>query len=202
MCLSNRGCLSKRGLGWCASAQFEAKEPQKWMQYWGFISRRETVVFPAQYMALPLCTDQQNWWLHIERQHILQELGGNIKRKRKTGIWSPGTQSSWDGFPSSFVFTPQSCVFLRWLLQRVLLQPTLLPFGAGFDLLCVTDSMQLSAVFSLRLLFSHFLWLSWLLSFLQHFPGLGYVRAPALCITLLLLLVSFHLLFWVCCYFI
>lgn len=47
-----------------------------------FSSRRETAAFPAQYGLSPWCTDPQSLWVHREEQHILQDLGGNMERKK------------------------------------------------------------------------------------------------------------------------
>lgn len=46
-------------------------------------SRRETAVFPAQYMVSPWCTDPQSLWEHTQGQHMLQKLGGDVERKKK-----------------------------------------------------------------------------------------------------------------------
>lgn len=50
-----------------------------------FSSRRETAAFPAQYVTSPWCPDPQSLWVLSEGQHGMQDLGGNMGRKKEKG---------------------------------------------------------------------------------------------------------------------
>lgn len=48
-----------------------------------FSSRRESAALPAQYVMSPWHPDPQSLWVYSEGQHILQDLGGNMGRKKR-----------------------------------------------------------------------------------------------------------------------
>lgn len=87
MCLGKGGHLSKNGLRGtvviCPCTVWSRRNAKKECIADAFSSRRETAAFPAQYVMAPWCPDPQSWWVHSEGQHKMQDLGGNMGRKKR-----------------------------------------------------------------------------------------------------------------------